>query len=594
TMGATYPPSENGKVRTQQQNLPNGSVYIVQQGDTMPSIAKKLLGSSKRWREILTFNQISDPNLIRAGQRLQIPSGNHLETRPEPEYHQTQNGRTSPQVSSSKDPSQEYEVAEPEAETPQTQPREGKNYSDSGSVSADAEEADASYYGQSGGTYTIQRGDTMAKIAKNLLGSSKRWHEISRANPNLNPNKLVVGQSIVIPGSTTVPQFQSPMEVAQVPPLNSPSSFDATGYPPPLAMTPTYEPPPAAPPPMGYPGGGYAPPPAIGTPQQPPAVYPPPAFEPPPPPPLMSGSEVPMPAGPTVMPPAGQPLYHEVRYRLPDELKTTETTPYFANFQGYHGLFDTENALYPYIKTWHFGFHFRYDKYDFLNGNPSVVNGRQWIIPINLLYTGHRLMAGVTVPFQDWEVTTAAGGAPTVRLSGAHDPEVKAGYQIWKNQEGTHAVALHVAGRFPSGNNHQPLATLTGKTRVGVRIGPANATRGAWSEFGGAYSGVLGDRWNSHLNLGVANDAEDNITRYLYRGSLDYRVNHNFSLVSEVNGTTWEMDNGPDGAVVDLTLGMALFNRGWQAVLGFPISLQHHWGYGHNFGVTLGLNGRWD
>lgn len=293
------------------------------------------------------------------------------------------------------------------------------------------------------------------------------------------------------------------------------------------------------------------------------------------------------------MPPT-QSLYHEAQYRLPDELKPTDITPYFANFQGYHGLFDTEVALYPYIKTWHLGFQFRYDKYKYLNGRDSIVEGRQWTMPLNLMYSGRKLMIALTVPFQTWSVTRSGGGFNTVSLSGLHDPELKVGYQVWKNLEGTHAVTLHTAGRFPGDNYHQPLWNLSGKTRTGVRTGPANATRGAWTEFGGAYSGKISERWSSHLNFGLANDAEDSISRYLYRGMVDYRVNHNFSLVSELNGTYYEMDNGPDGGNLDLLLGMALFNDGWQATLGFPMSLQSEWGYGHDFGVSFGVNTRWD
>jgi len=287
-------------------------------------------------------------------------------------------------------------------------------------------------------------------------------------------------------------------------------------------------------------------------------------------------------------------LYREERYRIPDELKPTDYSPYFGNFNGVHGLFETESALIPYMKTWHFGLHFRYDKYKYLNGNESVVDGRQWVVPINLLYTGKKLFASLVVPFQSWDVTAAGANAPTVSLTGAADPEVKVGYQIWKNYEGEHAVTLHVGGRFPTDNYHQPLVTLTGKTRTGVKIGPANATRGAWAEFGGAYSGKLNDRWASHLNLALANDSDDGISRYTYRGMVDYRVNHHYSLVAQVDGATWMMDSAKDGANVDLLLGMALFNETWQGVLGFPMALQSHWGYGHDFGVTFGLNTRWD
>ncbi|NLI80027.1 MAG: LysM peptidoglycan-binding domain-containing protein, partial [Candidatus Riflebacteria bacterium] len=495
---------------------------------------------------------------------------------------------------------------------PDYEPAEPEDGADTGDENKHVE-ADASYYGQTGGTYVIQRGDTLWKIAKKLLGSTKRWREIARANPQMNPNKLIVGSSINVPGLAMDPRMGMPnqnMIAAGTANMMGQgmggSSFDANA----AMTTPSYEPPPLVPPPppaygaaqpygSAQPYGAgqpYGAPPAYGapggiTPPPPPPVTMPQAVEPPSP--YMSAPTVPAPFG-AAPAPVTTSLYREERYRIPDELKPTDYSPYYGNFNGAHGLLETESALIPYRKTWHFGLHFRYDKYKYLNGTEDIVDGRQWVAPINLLYTGKKMWFSVVIPFQSWEVTSAAFAGPTVSMSGAHDPELKAGYQIWKNYEGTHAVTLHIGGRFPTDNYHQPLATLTGKTRTGIRIGPANATRGGWAEFGGAYSGKLSDRWTSHVNLALANDSEDSITRYMYKGTVDYRVNHHYSLILELNGTTWEMDAGPDGANVDLTPGMVLFNEGWQGVLGFPISLDSNWGYGHDFGVTFGLNTRWD
>lgn len=49
--------------------------YTVKAGDTLGTIASKLLGSSSRYTEILKLNpQITNPNLIRVGAVLKIPS----------------------------------------------------------------------------------------------------------------------------------------------------------------------------------------------------------------------------------------------------------------------------------------------------------------------------------------------------------------------------------------------------------------------------------------------------------------------------------------------------------------------------------------
>jgi 5'-nucleotidase len=51
----------------------------------------------------------------------------------------------------------------------------------------------------SGNTYTIQKGDTLWKIATTHYGDGKKWHEIADANPGLSPSDLRVGQTITLP-----------------------------------------------------------------------------------------------------------------------------------------------------------------------------------------------------------------------------------------------------------------------------------------------------------------------------------------------------------------------------------------------------------
>jgi nucleoid-associated protein YgaU len=50
-------------------------------------------------------------------------------------------------------------------------------------------------------TYTVQSGDTLAKIAQELLGDGNRWSEIYEANKDsiADPNVIKVGQELKIP-----------------------------------------------------------------------------------------------------------------------------------------------------------------------------------------------------------------------------------------------------------------------------------------------------------------------------------------------------------------------------------------------------------
>ena len=50
-------------------------IYVVESGDSLSVIAKKVYGDAGRWQDILEANKatVKDPNLIRVGQELVIP-----------------------------------------------------------------------------------------------------------------------------------------------------------------------------------------------------------------------------------------------------------------------------------------------------------------------------------------------------------------------------------------------------------------------------------------------------------------------------------------------------------------------------------------
>lgn len=512
--------------------------------------------------------------------------------------------------------------------------------------------ADASYYND---TYIVQRGDTLGKIASDLLGSAARWQVIARANPGIDPNRLSVGTVLNIPqtaqnnySSRRVANYQPALPIA-APTMGAYQS--PNHYAPAMVSSPSFDQSPAftAPPP---PPPSYSPsqssksygtkssssysapsisvsqpvtsPPAAPriTPPNPPLAAAPPSITSPammqPPPynpsyqavPVAPPTEVPTYQPAPMAPPSQIPsviypdpvaygrydIYREERYRIPDELKPSDYTPYFINANGFHGLFLTETAFIPQIRTWNIGFGYRYENLKYLNGK-SMLDGSGGLAMFHLNYAKNKFFVGMSTGYQHWSV--GSPGGPDAKMSGMHDTSLKCAYQVWKNYSGDHAVALHLDTKFSSGNYHYPIYNPApgiqqytgGKSKAkGVEerfegaLGPMGATRGNWVELGMAYSGKKGDKINSHFNLGIANDSTDDITKLHLRGGADYRVNQHFALVGEAEAARYSGGEN-DATNIDLLLGFMLFNDNWEFSLGFPISVKRQWGYQSDFGT---------
>jgi nucleoid-associated protein YgaU len=54
------------------------------------------------------------------------------------------------------------------------------------------------------GTYTIREADTLSAIAREVYGEERYWKAIVAANPGLDPNRLFVGKTIILPPKDTV------------------------------------------------------------------------------------------------------------------------------------------------------------------------------------------------------------------------------------------------------------------------------------------------------------------------------------------------------------------------------------------------------
>lgn len=125
---------------------PSGpDTYTIKKGDNLESIARAIYGDPNLWGAIKKANPGINPKRLKIGQKITIP-----ETPRAPEEAET---------------------------TPATTSSEG--------------------------TYTIQPGDTLGKIAKKLYGKESLWLKIQKANPELDPRRLTVGRKIKLPQTKT-------------------------------------------------------------------------------------------------------------------------------------------------------------------------------------------------------------------------------------------------------------------------------------------------------------------------------------------------------------------------------------------------------
>lgn len=410
--------------------------------------------------------------------------------------------------------------------------------------------------------YTVRKGDTLAKIAKKVLGFSDLWRQIAKANPRIRPERMEVGTKLIIPDLTPIDNSsrqQSPVDLTAG---NVDEKENASDFPPDYAFLEAL-----------LPGEDST---VVKSRDNEKTLH------------ADNYSKL------GIMSNTLKSQFRGMEFELPENLKPDKISPYFVNARGLHGLFNTESALFPNIRTLDLGLSLRFDKYKESPYQTSTLTGSQWVMPLNLLFLRNRLMVGASVPVQSWEVQRSDIDSQSVSMSGLHDPSVRVGYQVWTDTATCQAISLHFSARIPSGNYHQPKLDMTDKTKDSIQVGPAAATRGGWLELGGAYSRKLTDRWNTHFNLELASNPRDRMSRISPRGTLEYTLDENCVLLTELNGDSWIMEKGPDGTNLDVLLGVAWFTPRWQFSLGVPINVQSDWGYKHDIGLQLGMNFRQD
>ncbi|MCZ6598034.1 MAG: LysM peptidoglycan-binding domain-containing protein [Planctomycetota bacterium] len=127
-------------------------LYTVQSGDTLSEISLRELGTSKRWPEIVKLNLGLDPARLKVGSRLVMP-----------------------------------------------------RVSDDALLARGARGATGAAPANKGGTtYVVRANDSLWKIAARTLRDGERWHEIAALNPEIDPDRLRVGQALALPRGALV------------------------------------------------------------------------------------------------------------------------------------------------------------------------------------------------------------------------------------------------------------------------------------------------------------------------------------------------------------------------------------------------------
>ncbi|MDY7107031.1 MAG: LysM peptidoglycan-binding domain-containing protein [Planctomycetota bacterium] len=143
------PPARVGLDPAESQALPF-RFHDVTSGESLTTICRKYYGDASLLEELAQFNDLSDPNLVRAGRRLRIPDASDLVRGRSPAAASTHRGQT-----------------------PAREPR----------------------------TYTVREGDSLSEIAQRLLGSSRFYQAIFESNRDVlrSPDDIRAGMVLKIP-----------------------------------------------------------------------------------------------------------------------------------------------------------------------------------------------------------------------------------------------------------------------------------------------------------------------------------------------------------------------------------------------------------
>ncbi len=154
----------------------NGKTYTVKAGQGLTQIAVEIYKDKNKWLDIAKANDIKAPYRLEKGQELKLPD-----------------------VEAQAAVTTEETTAKPEEvapATPAATPVAMVKTAEAPSTTATTEPAS--------GTYVIQKGDSLWKIAVAQYGNGYMWTKVYQANKKLigsNPGRLFVGNTLTLPST---------------------------------------------------------------------------------------------------------------------------------------------------------------------------------------------------------------------------------------------------------------------------------------------------------------------------------------------------------------------------------------------------------
>src|SRR3989344_4003076 len=142
------------------------NVHVVKAGESVSSIARDVLGSLDYTKDIVSANNLKNPEEIEVGQELTLPEVGKL--------------------ASSVDEAEPTDTAVEPTEAQATDQKVSNTAATTGAKIT-------------GNTYTVQKGDTLMSIAERAYGSRAMYTKIMSANNLKSPNRIETGMVLKLP-----------------------------------------------------------------------------------------------------------------------------------------------------------------------------------------------------------------------------------------------------------------------------------------------------------------------------------------------------------------------------------------------------------